>query len=172
MENLQSRKELVQKTFESMPENFTSHEFVQALVEKGADKKRMYAYSHIEFLKNKCHREGKKTWSKKPEEKLEIPAGQVVFRNEDGKIVPVSESITGSFGYVTPFPTPMNAIPFNGGAIFSVPDQVDKDKRLIVPHTVYPYQMKSETIEGLEEEAIKFLKDRGYKILKTTTVEV
>lgn len=73
MENL-SRQEIIKKTFDAMPREFTSNEFVRTMIELGGQRRKKYSYGYREFLKNNCIQEAKKSWVKNPptmEEQLE-----------------------------------------------------------------------------------------------------
>lgn len=65
MENL-SRKQIIEKTFDEMPREFSSHDFVQGLVKNGMEYKKIQTYMYQEFLINKCIRYSSKIWRKLP----------------------------------------------------------------------------------------------------------
>jgi hypothetical protein len=138
----QERKELIKKAFDSMPDSFTSSEFVQKLLDTGAERHRLYLFYYLEYLKANCYRDSKKTWTKK-----ESPTYSV--SNSQGVMTTIGSSGTGH--------------------LFEPPSPNTFRVNLLDPEGCI---LRSMTPSGLEEEAIKYLKERGYKIFKTTTVEL
>lgn len=152
----QSRKELVNRVFDLMNDNFTSSEFLREMIAAGADPNRMYLYNYLDFLKEKCERESKKTWTKKnPTYSATVsvnPDGSTGLATTipDAPLLNVSGAARPHI-QLSPYPHP----------------QISSDLK-----SPGYYMIKSLTSEGLEQEAIDFLKAKGYKILKTTTVEL
>jgi hypothetical protein len=167
----QERRELIGKAFDSMPDNFTSSEFVNKLIEMGVKRERIYLYPYVDTLKNECDRESKKTWTKKKnlilsESKSEYGVlNNIQVSNSDHIWQPKTIGVSTS----TPSDPQLNI----QGSVRSTQLQIAPNPNLFTLSTGKAYCMiRPETPEGLEEEAIKFLKDKGYKISKTITVEV
>lgn len=96
MENL-SRKEIIEKTFDEMPREFSSHNFVQALVKNGMEYKKIQTYMYQEFLINKCIRYSSKIWRKLPvtmNEQMEDHRSQVTTVG--------SPTVSASMSTITP----------------------------------------------------------------------
>jgi hypothetical protein len=146
----QSRKELVSKVFDLMGDNFTSGEFLREMIAAGADANRMYLYNYLDFLKKNCERESKKTWTKK---KVSTYSATILAGGSTGLATTIGAGGTGHL-----------FLPRPAGSQFELSPSLDPQKG--------HYLIKSVTPEGLEQEAIDFLKSKGYKILKTTTVEL
>jgi hypothetical protein len=134
----QSRRELLDKVFESMPVTFTSTEFTKAMIEAGANQK-LYLYGHLAYLKNRCIRQSKKTWTKEV-----VSMNEYVKKNESSTyFVTNPAGTTSAQSYVTVGPNPIVGL-----------------------------SSSSSKLEDHISFAIKLLKENGYKIYKTTTVEV
>jgi hypothetical protein len=168
MENL-SRKEMVKKTFDQMPRSFTSHEFVNKMIEIGIERDRLYLYNHIRFLKNNCLRESKKTWRKLPltmNEQMEDHRSQfktkgtsagVIF-NPEGSVqqIHIGTSPQGSDFRIRTTPIPEGSTILPGS---------------VVENSTGTYSAII-TLEKRIELAIALLKANGYKIYKVKEEEI
>ena len=167
MENL-SRKEVVKKTFDQMPRSFTSHEFVEKLIELGIERHKLYLYNYSKFLKNNCERESKKTWRKLPltmNEQMEDHKTQfrikdaspgVIF-NPDNSVQQIYLGTTAQNQSLrirtTPVPEGSTILPGSVvGSTGTYSATVSLEKRI--------------------EEAIDLLKANGYKVYKIKEEEV
>lgn len=149
MENL-SRQEIIKNTFDEMPREFSSHEFVQGLVKNGLEYKNIKTYMYQEFLINNCLRYSKKIWKKIPltmNEQMEEHRDQ--FSGQTSNDTPL-------FTTIAPI---NNGIPWIGpGYTGSAP-----------PSNTFSV---TNTEEGKIEAAITLLKKHGYKIYKVREEEI
>ena len=144
MENL-SRKEIIEKTFDEMPREFSSHDFVQALVKNGMEYKKIQTYMYQDFLINKCIRCSSKIWRKMPltiNEQMEDHRSQVTTVNPSMSTITPVDSLPLFNTISTGNSSPVNS--------FSLTSSLEK--RI--------------------EEAIALLKANGYKVQKIILEDV
>lgn len=103
MNNL-PQKQLLSKTFDAMPVRFSSHEFVNKLVENGTTRDTLYTKYYKGFLVENCTQESTKVWVKKknkenePGLQLDILANGAISATENNTVfnqfIPVDPSVT------------------------------------------------------------------------------
>ena len=186
MENL-SRKEVVKKTFDQMPRSFTSHEFVEKLIGLGVERHKLYLYNYLEFLKNNCARDSKKSWRKLPltmNEQMEDRKAQFIIKdtspgvifNPDNSVQQIHLGITpvdyqlGKEGDLTYNPKTHRQIIASGSQPLRIRTTPVPEGSTILPGSVVGNSTGTYsatiTLEKRIEEAIALLKANGYKIYK------
>lgn len=187
MENL-SRKEIVKKAFDQMPRSFTSHEFVEKLIELGVERHKLYLYNYLEFLKNNCVRDSKKSWRKVPptmNEQMESHRDQfrpttigAIFNSPAQQLgigtTPVDYQLEKE-GDLTYNPKIHGQVITSGSQPLRIRTTPIPEGSTVLPGSVVGSTGTYSAIISLEkriEEAISLLKTNGYKVQKIVLQDV